>query len=197
MKEAEEIMGEKQLVLREASEKLAVIAATNSRKSMDPEEEEAKNSFVSNLGFKPRTTARKVSPTPAIGIPKYGRSTSAPGGDRISIASASGPTGHDGFGRKPSVNAGSGVGLTRSGSKLRTSVYGLADVSHVFLHDDPRISLNASWCSCQILHKKETTPKQKRISASPTMHTMGTIMREANEIMDQDERDRAESFFMS
>lgn len=29
------------------------------------------------------------------------------------------------------------------------------------------------------------------------MHTMGSIMKEANEIMDQDERDRAESFFMS
>lgn len=29
------------------------------------------------------------------------------------------------------------------------------------------------------------------------MHTMGTIMREANEIMDEDERGRAESFFMS
>ncbi|KAI5450504.1 hypothetical protein NCC49_002961 [Naganishia albida] len=170
MQEAEEIMGEKQQVLQEASEKLAAIAA-RSRVSVDNEEEEAKDSFGSDLGFPPRATARKVSPTPSSGIPKYGRSISAPGGDRIPNDATG--TAKNGFLRKPSVTAGQG--LTRSGSKLRTSVYGLTD----------------------ILHKKETTPKQKRISASPTMHTMGTIMREANEIMDQDERDRAESFFMS
>lgn len=128
MQEAEEIMGEKQQVLQEASEKLAAIAAMRPRTSVDSEEEEAKDSVGSDLGFPPRTTARKVSPTPSSGIPKYGRSISAPGGERIPHGSAGSGTAKDSFIRKPSLTAGSG--LTRSGSKLRTSVYGLTDVSH-------------------------------------------------------------------
>jgi hypothetical protein len=128
IQEAEEIMGEKQQVLQEASEKLAAIAASRPRTSVDNEVEEAKDSVGSDLGLPPRMTARKVSPTTSSGFPKYGRSISAPGGERIipggSVASG---IAKDGFIRKPSVNAGSG--LTRSGSKLRTSVYGLTDVS--------------------------------------------------------------------
>ncbi|GHJ89165.1 hypothetical protein NliqN6_5567 [Naganishia liquefaciens] len=171
MQEAEEIMGEKQLALQEASKKLAASIADWGT-HVDDEAEEAKDSFGYDVGLPPRALARKVSPTPNA-IPKYGRSTSAPSGDRLStnLAMASG---QDRFGRKTTIK-GVGGGLTRSGSKIRTSVYGLADV----------------------LHRKETTPQQKRISASPTMHTMDTIRRQADEICDQEERDRAESFFMS
>ncbi|KAJ9101053.1 hypothetical protein QFC21_003271 [Naganishia friedmannii] len=178
--EAKDIMDEKQSMLQEASDNLAAYASKHGmRRSVDSQAEaEAMDSVPFDLGFRPRAgqQARKVSPTSSV--PKYGRSVSAPGNDRLAPPSSVGVvTAKEGFGRKLSVKgiAPSGTGLTRSGSKLRTSVYGLSDV----------------------LHRKDTTPKQKRISLSPTMHTMGSIMQEANEIMDQDERDRAESFFMS
>ncbi|KAJ9110911.1 hypothetical protein QFC19_001420 [Naganishia cerealis] len=191
--EAKDIMDEKQLMLQEASDNLAAYAAKHEiRQSADrQEEEEAMDSVASDLGFTSRAAQqRKVSPSSTI--PKYGRSVSAPGTDRLAppspgVASAT----KDGIGRKLSVlgKASSGTGLTRSGSKLRTSVYGLADSLPDTLADSLIIP--------QVLHRKETAPQQKRISLSPTMHTMGSIMQEANEIMDQDERNRVESFFMS
>ncbi|KAJ9118573.1 hypothetical protein QFC22_003793 [Naganishia vaughanmartiniae] len=179
--EAKDIMDEKRSMLQEASDNLAALASRHGvHRSADSQEEaEAMDSVPADLGFRPRAgqQARKVSPTPSV--PKYGRSVSAPGNDRLAPPPSGGVVNaKDGFGRNLSIKGGasSGTGLTRSGSKLRTSVYGLSDV----------------------LHRKDTTPpKQKRISISPTMHTMGSIMKEANEIMDQDERDRAESFFMS
>lgn len=123
-------MDEKRLVLEEASKKLAASVAARP-KHADDEEEEAKDSFGSDLGLPPRAVARKVSPTSTNGIPKYGRSTSAPAGDRLS-ANPGFASGQDRFGRKASVKGAPGSGLTRSGSKLRTSVYGLADVSNNF-----------------------------------------------------------------
>lgn len=131
MQEAEEIMGGKQLVLQEASKKLAASVAANPRHA-DDEEEEAKDSLGFDLGLPPRALARKVSPT---GIPKYGRSTSAPAGERMSASNGT-VNGQDRFGRKASVKGPVGGGLTRSGSKLRTSVYGLADVSNASRVDD-------------------------------------------------------------
>lgn len=142
MQEAEEIMDEKRLVLEEASKKLVASIAARP-KHADDEEEEAKDSFASDLGVHPRALARKVSPTSTNGIPKYGRSTSAPAGDRLSVNPGFASR-QDRFGRKASVKEARGSGLTRSGSKLRTSVYGLADVSKAFNPEDHHLT---SFCS--------------------------------------------------
>lgn len=132
--EAKDIMDEKRSILQEASDNLAAYASKHGvRRSVDSQEEaEAMDSVPSDLGFRSRTgqQARKVSPTASA--PKYGRSVSAPGNDRLAPPPSGGVgTANEGFGRKLSVkgNPPPGTGLTRSGSKLRTSVYGLSDVS--------------------------------------------------------------------
>jgi hypothetical protein len=139
MQEAEEIMGGKELALQEASKKLAASVAANPRQVDDDEDEEAKDSLGFDLVIPSRTLARKVSPTSTNGIPKYGRSTSAPAGERLSPPNANG---YDRFGRKPSVKGPIGGGLARSGSKLRTSVYGLADVSAARIVDGHDLMLS-------------------------------------------------------
>lgn len=136
--EAKDILDEKQSMLQEASDNLAAYASKHGvRRSVDSQEEaEAMDSVPSDLGFRPRAgqQARKVSPTPSV--PKYGRSVSAPGNDRLAPPASGGVSTviKEGFGRKLSIrgNGPSGAGLTRSGSKLRTSVYGLSDVSIQF-----------------------------------------------------------------
>jgi hypothetical protein len=91
-------------------------------------------------------------------------------------------------------------------NKFRTSVIGLSDVSSGLgsrggkafgrhgtrrwadtIDRDPRQ---------QHTQGTETTKLQRRQSVAPTMHTLGSIQRETNQIMDKEEKDLAESFFM-
>ncbi len=44
--------------------------------------------------------------------------------------------------------------------------------------------------------QEEPVKLSRRISISPTMHTIGSIMREANEIMDEEEKRRVEDMFL-